>query len=71
MAGEIASLSERRWPLSPLVEVQLHADRIPSRSPRHPAAAAASPPDHSIRGMYRFVSRYYPDIITQPLPWVG
>ncbi|MEQ8404794.1 MAG: hypothetical protein RKE49_06840 [Oceanicaulis sp.] len=28
MTGEIASLSERRWPMAPLVEVQLHADRL-------------------------------------------
>lgn len=28
MTGEIASLSERRWPRAPLTEIQLHPDRL-------------------------------------------
>jgi hypothetical protein len=28
MSGEIASLSERRWRMSPLLEIQLHPDRL-------------------------------------------
>ncbi|MFP4519658.1 MAG: hypothetical protein ACLFQ5_09390 [Oceanicaulis sp.] len=33
MTGEITSLSERRWPLSPLLEIRLHADRLEAWAP--------------------------------------